>query len=576
MTKNSRIAKKELAKKLSLETKLKRKLTKIFNEMSRLVQSNFSEKGILPDLSKQYLKTEKAILSHYYSVTNSFSNHFRDRHEINLKDDLLIDERLDTFIKETAPVRSSIINSTTKKRLDKIEIATMIYFLKNGISSDKSKLARHIKRSFVKDSKSRVGTIALTETQLPAESTKHIESLEVIAASHIVKDHKKEWVTVGDSKVREAHAIADGQIVDVRSKFQVGGEMLRYPADWQNGSAWNVINCLHPSSVIDFASPNKITRRWYVGKMISIKLASGNNITVTTNHPILGNNGFIKAQEIIKGQKIVSCNFLDIKSSNHNIKNRKPTIEQIFSSFGKSFVSVGGIDTIVNFHGDISDKDVDIIGMDGCLLDAWETKFSDPFSKLIFSDSDECFIPISSYSTKFFILNRAKMFISKFLRFLMRPISLMFSFIIRHVAPLKKFCFTSCSGRNIINSKDFINSGSCETSFFRNLIDRFSRIKIINNTIKMFSVFSSKNNLTCFAFGSSNVFNDDIDSSVCCVKQFFDFCERESIDVCVSDVADITHFNYSGYVYNLEDNKSYYICNGIVNHNCRCTAIYFK
>lgn len=52
----------------------------------------------------------------------------------------------------------------------------------------------------------------------------------------------KEWVTVGDDKVRETHRKANGQRVKNHEKFIVGGEELLCPGD-PNGSAGNVINC---------------------------------------------------------------------------------------------------------------------------------------------------------------------------------------------------------------------------------------------------------------------------------------------------------------------------------------------
>jgi hypothetical protein len=52
----------------------------------------------------------------------------------------------------------------------------------------------------------------------------------------------KIWNTVGDDKVRDAHARADGQEAEVDNPFYVGGERLMYPGDF-NGSPANIINC---------------------------------------------------------------------------------------------------------------------------------------------------------------------------------------------------------------------------------------------------------------------------------------------------------------------------------------------
>jgi HK97 family phage portal protein len=53
---------------------------------------------------------------------------------------------------------------------------------------------------------------------------------------------KIEWLASIDERTREAHAAADGQVVDVGQPFMVGGEMLKAPGD-PAGSAENTINC---------------------------------------------------------------------------------------------------------------------------------------------------------------------------------------------------------------------------------------------------------------------------------------------------------------------------------------------
>lgn len=52
----------------------------------------------------------------------------------------------------------------------------------------------------------------------------------------------KVWISQKDEKVRDAHARADGQEVDIDRPFYVNGEALMYPAD-MSGSPANIINC---------------------------------------------------------------------------------------------------------------------------------------------------------------------------------------------------------------------------------------------------------------------------------------------------------------------------------------------
>lgn len=53
---------------------------------------------------------------------------------------------------------------------------------------------------------------------------------------------QKEWLTAQDERVRDAHADAEGQMVDLDDPFVVDGEELEFPGD-PNGSPENIINC---------------------------------------------------------------------------------------------------------------------------------------------------------------------------------------------------------------------------------------------------------------------------------------------------------------------------------------------
>ena len=81
--------------------------------------------------------------------------------------------------------------------------------------------------------------IVRTEAHRAREEGK-LASLEHAAKQGL--NIKKRWVSAMDSRVRDEHGAADGQIVDMEESFVVGGEELEYPGD-PAGSAENVINC---------------------------------------------------------------------------------------------------------------------------------------------------------------------------------------------------------------------------------------------------------------------------------------------------------------------------------------------
>jgi hypothetical protein len=53
----------------------------------------------------------------------------------------------------------------------------------------------------------------------------------------------KVWYAELDDRTREDHIEVDGTRIPIDGMFDVGGEQLRYPHDYLNGSAKNLVNC---------------------------------------------------------------------------------------------------------------------------------------------------------------------------------------------------------------------------------------------------------------------------------------------------------------------------------------------
>lgn len=53
----------------------------------------------------------------------------------------------------------------------------------------------------------------------------------------------KVWYAELDSRTREAHAEMDGITIPIDELFHVGNDNMRYPHDYLNGSAKNLVNC---------------------------------------------------------------------------------------------------------------------------------------------------------------------------------------------------------------------------------------------------------------------------------------------------------------------------------------------
>lgn len=103
-----------------------------------------------------------------------------------------------------------------------------------------------------KRNRQRSSIIANVETQAPAEEAKLLDArakagqpvLPFQQVTQPPKAVKKTWITVGDERVRIAHANADFQERREQDPFNVGGELLKYPGDTSLGATpGNIINC---------------------------------------------------------------------------------------------------------------------------------------------------------------------------------------------------------------------------------------------------------------------------------------------------------------------------------------------
>lgn len=132
--------------------------------------------------------------------------------------------------------------------------------LADGVSSGWSidQLADAIRGVFAAASEQRAETIARTEVLSAYNGAQALEA--ALLPEDVVAG--KEWVSVRDERVRDAHADADGQTVGTVDPFSVEDEDLLYPGD-PNGSPDNIINCrctlayLTPDEMPEAAGPRR-------------------------------------------------------------------------------------------------------------------------------------------------------------------------------------------------------------------------------------------------------------------------------------------------------------------------------
>lgn len=183
---------------------------------------------------------------------------------------------------------------------------------------------------------------------------------------------EKQWLATLDDRTRDSHALMDGERVPLDENFSNG---LEYPAD-PSGEPEEIYNCFAGETKI--ASDSNVVRSYkhkYDGKIISIKTAGGVQFSCTPNHPILTPGGWVAAELLNNGDNILVTHGENNVFSRVNpyIDHRFPRIDAIHE-FGKKTRGQRTCGLSVNFHGDVSTADVEVVthkrflwdGIDAC------------------------------------------------------------------------------------------------------------------------------------------------------------------------------------------------------------------
>ena len=128
-------------------------------------------------------------------------------------------------------------------------------------------------------------------------------------------------------------------------------------------------NCFPAGVIVSGPELEAATRRWYDGELVILTTASGKELSVTGNHPVLTRSGWVPANRLKEGDEVVSSARAEGASAlvvpHHD--QVPALVEDVWGSF-----SVDGLVRVPtsseDFHGDGQDGEVDVASADGALV----------------------------------------------------------------------------------------------------------------------------------------------------------------------------------------------------------------
>lgn len=274
----------------------------------------------------------------------------------------------DVFISEGLTERLQNRASDLVKGYDAYTRKIMTETLENtqGLSANeiKQKLAQVMPLS-------RAESIARNETVYAIKSGR-LEQDQALAEKYGL-DVKLVWRTSGDDDVCPICAAMEGKTVDLGQAFADSvetndGEVL----SWEQ-SKWNDngripdahVNCVLGDTLVGADNVKAATKMNYSGDIVKLKTRSGKVLSVTPNHILLTQRGWVAAKNIQKTDKVIAnSDRVKYLSADNAIDGNQTTIADEFVSLEKAsgVVAVEVPVTAKDFKGDaVADEKVKVI-----------------------------------------------------------------------------------------------------------------------------------------------------------------------------------------------------------------------
>lgn len=324
--------------------------------------------------------------------------------------------------------------------------------------------------------------------------------------------------------------------------------------------------CFVADTLVSAGEIMAATSRFYQGRIVKIATASNRNISVTPNHPILTNRGWIVAKSIKKGDKLVASDRPESVSAGivPNKENTETVIGDVFQSLSRTGGNSSRKGNGLQFHGDGSDSEVNIVYSASLLRNKTNGTLSHKLSKYRF--------PFAQFSH---LLNGCRSLTSSFRG--------LFATLCRNISRLCQSLFLGYGHLRHSQSVS-LGNGSCfnvlgfeiakNTAFGnavpnRQLSQRLTADIFTGKAIRrrpFISGDTSANDDTSISKFSGERFTADANL----VRELFAMFPS---DVSFDEVVEVFDDDFSGQVYNLQTKNNWYFANGIVAHNCRVLAI---
>lgn len=310
-------------------------------------------------------------------------------------------------------------------------------------------------------------------------------------------------------------------------------------------------------------------RRVYSGELVTIKTASGNELSGTPNHPILSRRGWVALGELKKGDRVFrGLDIGKLMGSNPDYQGEPTPIQEVHDlcSDAGSMERIPGIP--FDFHGDGRDGEVDVVFPDRELRNRRKPLSPEKFGKLRLSPPHLGEVPLVSLG----VADEVTLRPGPATRRLVGGTGLGFALAGSGLGVSKARCFGDASANTAL-LKPVVDHDLRDAQSGGDLALGAAREVPINNLVNVHGDASCRmvpelGGLGLAAQPDSGTLEAPLDGLAGNTKASGDGANGLPFGVAADKIIGIQRKAFSGDVYNLQTESDHYIANGIVAHNC--------
>lgn len=188
----------------------------------------------------------------------------------------------------------------------------------------------------------------------------------------------------------------------VRAKLDTaiadGVSMKRFADQIQEGTAElglsaqdpAYLECLPGDTPVSAAVVTAAHRRWHEGTMVEVITSNGRKFSATPNHPMLTRAGWRAAGELCEGDDLVGHARKQgfVVLGQDDVATPPPSISEVFDALANADVVERVHGATCDFHGDGSDRDIDVVRPARALRIGSFSALRQPLGEYVFTESD--------------------------------------------------------------------------------------------------------------------------------------------------------------------------------------------